>query len=367
MPLSGSTVKRVAVRSASVLALLGIGCSDTSSGGGNSHPINSVPPGTNPVGALPAASCASDGGSETLSTPKLVATLFDRWHEAWLGSPAVADLDGDGTNEIIVPRDDVLLVWHLDGTLVRKFDGLPGRIWSSPVVADLRPDIAGLELAVASRGQVSAWDAHGNPLPGFPFQWRDEMRSIAAEDIDGDGQLELVMVTTSDLVKNGQTDILMAIHADGTVVNGFPPNTTGASGCDANCYVHAGYDQNVALGDVDGDGIADILAPQDNAPNSQGSVSFTITTSRNRATPMTKPRRTKPISPIPHPQLPMSTTTVKMNSSWLHPFKMRHKPIANGVLRFGSCATTGHVPMRGLHRFMHPTFWMDSGIRVITS
>jgi hypothetical protein len=236
-------------------------CSDGKGG----PSIHTVPPGTDPVIPLPAASCASEGGTETVGKPVLIATLFDRWHEAWLGSPAVADLDGDGVNEIIVPRDEVLLIWHLDGTLVRKLEGQPGRIWASPVVADLRPDMAGLEVAVASRGQISAWDAQGNVLPGFPFQWRNEMRSLATEDIDGDGQLELVAVTTSDLTKNGQTDILIAVNADGTAVQGFPPNTTGASGCDDACYVHAGFDQNVALGDVDGDGIADILAPQDNA------------------------------------------------------------------------------------------------------
>jgi hypothetical protein len=240
-------------------------CSNDASKPQSGPSMSTVSPGSDPVKELPAASCAAEGGSDQVSAPELIATLRDRWHEAWLGSPAVADLDADGTNEIIVPRDELLLIWHLDGTLVRKLDGLPGRIWSSPVVADLRTDIPGLEVAVASRGQISAWDAQGHLLAGFPFEWRNEMRSLAAADIDGDGQLELVAVTTSDLQKNGQTDILIAIHNNASIVSGFPPNTTGASGCDDACYVHAGYDQNVALGDVNNDGVADILAPQDNA------------------------------------------------------------------------------------------------------
>jgi hypothetical protein len=237
----------------------------SSNGGSSNGGSGGRPPGTDPVDPLPAASCASDGGSELVSEPTLIATLFDRWHEAWLGSPAVADLDEDGTNEILVPRDSLLLIWHLDGTLVHKLEGQPGRIWAPPVVADLRPELPGLEVAVASRGQISAWDAQGNPLSGFPFTWRDELRSLAAEDIDGDGRLELVAVTTGKLQQNGQTDILIAVHDDGGIVAGFPPNTTGASGCDDACYVHSAYDQNLALGDVNDDGVADILAPQDNA------------------------------------------------------------------------------------------------------
>ncbi|HET9929719.1 MAG TPA: VCBS repeat-containing protein [Polyangiaceae bacterium] len=228
--------------------------------------VTSASGGAGAAGGPTAAVCtkAPGGGSSTVQKPELIKTLFDRWHEAWLGSPAVADLDGDGVNEIVVPRHDLLMIWHLDGTLVKK-QQLPGRIWAPPVVADLVPSRPGLEVAVASRQQIAAWDAAGNALPGFPVTFRDEMRSLAAEDIDGDGSLELVAVTTSDLKQGGRTDILIAYHNDGSVVAGFPPNTTGASGCDDACYVHAGFDQNIALGDVDGDGIADLLAPQDNA------------------------------------------------------------------------------------------------------
>src|SRR5690606_22350651 len=215
---------------------------------------------------IPPPSCdaAAGGGSMTVSAPSLVYTLADRWQEAWLASPAVADLDEDGTIEIVVPRHELLLVWHADGTIAWRAT-LPGRIWASPVVADLVPSRPGLEVAVASRDQIAAFDAAGQALPGFPFSWRDEMRSLAAGDIDGDGELELVAVTSSPLAANSQRDIVIAVEMTGAAVAGFPPNTTGTAGCDDACYVTGGYDQNIALGDVDGDRVADLFVSQDNA------------------------------------------------------------------------------------------------------
>jgi len=199
-----------------------------------------------------------------VAEPTLEATLFDRWHEAWLGSAAVADLDGDGQNEILVPRHSLLLGWHLDGEVVFRAE-VDGRIWSSPVVADLVPEAPGLEVAIASRGQIHLFGPDGSERPGFPFEWQDELRSLAAGDIDADGRLELVAVTTSPLNASDQRDIVIAVNDDGSVVSGFPANTSGAAGCDDACYVTGGYDQNVAVGDVDGDGRADIFATQDNA------------------------------------------------------------------------------------------------------
>ncbi|MCG8420329.1 MAG: VCBS repeat-containing protein [Proteobacteria bacterium] len=237
--------------------LSGLGCGGTggNSGNGNNGPVQ-----------LPAPSCQASpsGGSHAVAEPQLLASLGDRYHEAWLGSPAVADLDGDGTAEILAAREGLLLGWHADGQSVFRAQ-VSGRIWSSPVVADLDTSRAGLEVAVAARGRIYAWDAAGTDLPGFPYQWRDEMRALAAGDIDGDGALELVAVTTSRLEQNDRRDILIAVEMNGATVSGFPPNTTGASGCDKSCYVTGGYDQNLAVGDVNGDDVVDILAPTDSA------------------------------------------------------------------------------------------------------
>jgi hypothetical protein len=215
---------------------------------------------------LPSAPCtaADDGGRAATQAPELLATLKDRWHEAWLGSPAVADLDRDGTAEIVVPRDGRLLAWRADGSIKWSVDVGGGRMWASPLVADFRGD-ANLEVVVAARGQVHMFDAAGAPVPGFPVAWRDEIRSLAAGDVDGDGKLEIVAVTTSPLSANGQRDILQVIRADGTIQANFPPNTTGHAGCDMACYVTGGYDQNVAVGPIDDDARWSIFATQDNA------------------------------------------------------------------------------------------------------
>ena len=53
-------------------------------GGGGSGTVDAVPAGD--AAPLPTPSCDVAGGDTTVSEPMLIATLFDRWHEAWLGS-----------------------------------------------------------------------------------------------------------------------------------------------------------------------------------------------------------------------------------------------------------------------------------------
>jgi hypothetical protein len=202
---------------------------------------------------------ATASGTSTVQKPELLIKLADRYHEGWLASPAVADLNGDGTNEIIILRAERVECYGSEGNLLWTYS-FTGRAWASPIVANLVGDSA-LEIAFAARDKVFVLDKAGQVLPGFPVTWQNEMRALGAGDVDGDGKLDLV----ASVGQSGPTDVVNAWHTDGTSVPGFPPNARGVSGCDAQCYLAGAYDQNVGLGDFDGDGKADVIAPQDNA------------------------------------------------------------------------------------------------------
>jgi hypothetical protein len=118
--------------------------------------------GGGPPAPLPVPACAAAAtGSPDVAAPVLAYTLADRWHEGWLASPAVIDLDGDGGAELVVPRDELLVVWRIvGGAPVEAWRAATGgRIWASPVVADL------VRAAPASR---SRWRRAGRSTRSTP-------------------------------------------------------------------------------------------------------------------------------------------------------------------------------------------------------
>jgi ELWxxDGT repeat protein len=121
--------------------------------------------------------------------------------------PALADLDGDGTRDIVVQTERGLDAWRGDGTPLPGFpvpigDPYYGQKASGdPVVGDVdgdqRPDIVLVaKSADLNSSRVHAYDAQGRPLPGFPkladSGWDDGMPAIA--DIDRDGRNEIIDV-----------------------------------------------------------------------------------------------------------------------------------------------------------------------------
>jgi hypothetical protein len=249
--------------------------------------------------ALLAAACDGPAASRPTCAPATrrggAGPVFVRnlaiGNTGWFSSPAVVDLDGNGTREIVAPFYDVV-VWSADGTLLDRVnhgDTHQGRVYAPAVVADLEHD-GTTEIVVASgEGYVTAyaWVAGAMALKtGWPASTCGESvcgenRSLAAADLDLDGDIEIIAATTEtendDDASPKQEAYVYVFNADGTLFQ--PAGTTwpawprynklsGDGGdADVNCQGHNAYGLyglNLGAGNIDDDPALEVLATYDN-------------------------------------------------------------------------------------------------------
>jgi len=195
----------------------------------------------------------------TLGTPEL------RWQRCgpsfcergWYASPAAADVDGDGQVEVIGGGYTLLALRGDTGAIEWDYEaaGGDGRIWAGPAIADLDRD-GDLEIAVVQYDDLSVLDGDGDVQPGWPVRpyGNFEMRSLAVADLDRDGTSELLVARAS----GGSNDTWTVYEPGGAVRPGWPQIATGGSG-----YAWGAYNQNLAAGDLDGDGDLEVAASSD--------------------------------------------------------------------------------------------------------
>jgi hypothetical protein len=181
-------------------------------------------------------------------------------------SPALADIDGDGKDEIIHlektshtgPSRSTLKVFNGDGSMVPGFPygaGVLKGTTSSPVVADLDNN-GDLEIIAVTEDRVdvvnhdgsvfTGWPKFLTSLPGSGSGVRDFMSCPAVGDLNGDGLPEIVVGWLDGLV-------YAWTGAGGTLLSGFPTDVV-ASG--------AGFDQymrSAVIGNLDGDEYPEIV------------------------------------------------------------------------------------------------------------
>lgn len=177
---------------------------------------------------------------------------YSSWCEkGWYASPAVADLDGNGRSEIIGAAYTIFVLNGSDGTLLWSHDPEGGRVWPGVVVADIEND-GDLEIVTAhGAGHLHVMDHTGAKV------WSrrpvtNELRGLAVSDIDGDQRQEIVVTGAV----YGEVNTWVYEH-DGALRGGWP-QLRNASG-----YAYGVFNDNAAIGDLDGDGVVEIVVPSD--------------------------------------------------------------------------------------------------------
>ncbi len=184
-----------------------------------------------------------------------------------LYTPTIADIDGDGKPEIISASESLspggvkVYAWHGDGTLVKGFpisvsSGLEGTF---PVVADVlglgKPQLIFATYPGGNNTSVLIYSGAGVLLKTITIPGMTPYgRALAIARLDNSPNPEIVVQTDTTLA---------AVHGDGTYVSGWPQNL-GYNSTDNSSPV---------IGDVTGDGVPDIAITTNQGSGDQGFLS----------------------------------------------------------------------------------------------
>lgn len=158
----------------------------------------------------------------------------------------LADVDGDGVEDILVASRSTLFAFKGNGMLIWS-KTLTGTVQYPPTVAVLNSaGVIGIVQAtggIPANGRIFLLDINGNDFPGWPLNFSNHwiLCSPVVADVNQDGQSEIIFQTRT-------SNNLHVVQLNGTPLPGWPVNLGGTPAI------------TPSVGDIDNDGIVDIIA-----------------------------------------------------------------------------------------------------------
>jgi uncharacterized repeat protein (TIGR01451 family) len=192
------------------------------------------------------------------------AACYPSWCETgWYSSVAVADLDKDGYPEIIGSAYTIFvldgetgnLLWKVASGHDRSEPGADnvGRTWPGIVISDLDLDGKTEIVSAHSGGYVSVYNSEGYFEAGWPQRPTDrELRGLSVSDLDSDGYHEIIVTGGVD------TKINTWVYEYNGILRSGWPQFSGSEG-----YASGVYNDNASVGDLNADGLMEIIVPSD--------------------------------------------------------------------------------------------------------
>ena len=189
--------------------------------------------------------------------PTIVYDVLPGFPKRMLANPSfkntrgatLADINNDGTQEILVGAWDTLFVYNGNGNLLWK-KKLSGTTSLPPSVADVNndniPEIIVTTGGIPAAGRVYLLDEMGNDLPGWPLNFNNHwmINAPVVADINGDKKMEILF----DERVNSTQGFIHAVKVNGEPFNeNWPVELPGTPAF------------TPSVGDINRDGIPDIV------------------------------------------------------------------------------------------------------------
>ena len=198
------------------------------------------------------------------------AGTYNLWtEESYYSSPAVCDIDADGQLEIIFSNYSITVLdaasgkveWKVNSgydrnTPLEEFGKSQGHTWSDVEICDINADGRQEIITGHGNGVISVLSGDGYFLPGWPkAPVSASVKSIEAADLDHDGKCEIVVGYGI-----GASASVYVFNYDGSLRNGWPQSQF-ADG--SNGWTYGLFMDCLAIDDLNGDGIKEIIVPSD--------------------------------------------------------------------------------------------------------